>query len=497
MAGFAARPVPASAAEQIQPLCRIAVPYRRPAGAPKPSDVCFSSRSKHPQNDKDPHDSFRTASAFHATRFDWVYTQERAFVEQAKKGGYGFWCAINSMVPDAPGGGRTKGRLTDLDGNLVTAPWMRGWKGAAWGCVNSPPWRQSYLTWAKTCLDAGTDGFQMDDPPINYAAVRWGACFCDHCLNGFRAFLERKTTLEQRRSIRVPDVATFDYRAYLKEKGAPSGDAFAKWDGGTLKGLFTEFQKESVRTFYADMRAEIDKVAGRHVTFSSNNYDGRWTFPYDLFEFGMAELPGRNARPDRMYERFREARKRGKAQLFTLVSGDTGLTRRVIAHAYACGGHLIVPWDVYMGSDAARYFGKPEQYADLYKFVRDHAAFFDGYEDAAFAIPGLEDQRYAARPPVAVRSAAMVSAVVRAMPGNSKAPVVIHLVDWRDSTEPFDITLENRRFFAERMLTVTLLRPGKQTAKLTGTSQDGRTSVRVPALQPWCVLVVTPGATGN
>ncbi len=81
---------------------------------------------------------------------------------------------------------------------------------------------------------------QMDDPPINHTAVRWGACFCDHCLAGFRAFLEQKTTPKQRLDAGVQDVATFDYRAYLKEKGAPSGDAFAKWQGGALKSLFAD-----------------------------------------------------------------------------------------------------------------------------------------------------------------------------------------------------------------------------------------------------------------
>ena len=66
------------------PLAEVARPSSRPPGAPKYSDVCFSSRWFHPSNDKDPHDTFKTAKAFGATRFDWVYTLDPKFIGRAK-----------------------------------------------------------------------------------------------------------------------------------------------------------------------------------------------------------------------------------------------------------------------------------------------------------------------------------------------------------------------------------------------------------------------------
>ena len=119
----------------------------------------------------------------------------------------------------------------------------------------------------------------------------------------------------------------------------------------------------------------LDKHAGRHIPVSCNNYTGRWTFPYEMFDFGVAELPHREAQTTLIREKLIDARKRGKAQIFTYVSTDICETRRVIATCYANGGHLIVPWDVYLkytpeGSD--RYFGKPEEYSDLYGFVRQY-----------------------------------------------------------------------------------------------------------------------------
>ena len=55
-----------------------------------------------------------------------------------------------------------------------------------------------------------------------------------------------------------------------------------------------------------------------------------------------------------------------------------------IASLYALGGQVVVPWDVYDGNDAQgkgkRFFGAPDDYADLYAFVRAHPALFDNLE---------------------------------------------------------------------------------------------------------------------
>ena len=76
--------------------------------------------------------------------------------------------------------------------------------------------------------------------------------------------------------------------------------------------------------------------------------------------------------------------------------------------AYASGGHCMVPWDVYMPHNAPRYFGKPSDYADLTKFVRNYKRYFDGYSEAAVVaadaelaalestLPGLEAKLHVA-----------------------------------------------------------------------------------------------------
>jgi len=474
----------------VKRLHEIAAPRKLPPGAPKPSDVCFSSRWKHPRDDKDPHDTFRTAEAFHATRLVWVYTLDAEFAAEVKRRGYGLQAAINSLVPDFPAQTRERGRILDLDGHRIAAPWMRGWKGY-WGCVNSPDWRASYLATAKKCLDIGADCLQMDDPPCNLAAVAWGGCLCDHCVAAFREYLGKKATREELAKLGIEKLEAFDFRAFLKERNAPVGDAFARWND-PLKKHFAEFQRQSVAAFYAWVRPELDKHAGRRVPMSSNNYDARWSFPYDLFDFGMAELPARNATAAALHHKFQDAHARGKAQVFTFVSDDKALTRKVIATSYACGGHLIVPWDVYMGSNAARYYGKPEDYADLYKLVRDNAALFDGCEDAAIALPGVKDERYGKLPPIEVVGSRDVCAVVRAVPGQAAAPVVVHLVDWGKTPSPFRLALQTHRFFADGKLAATLLRPGQEPMPLRTAVKASQTLLDLPALGPWGIVVVAP-----
>ncbi len=485
-------------ASELPLLAKIATKAERPDGAPGLSSVCFSSRWIHPRNAKDTWDTFEVATAFHATDFVWTYSLDQRAVGRMKQLGGKVYLAINSLVPDEPGKNeRLQGRILDLDGNRITAPWMRGWKGSYWGCANSPQYRESYVAYAKRAVDAGTDGLQMDDPPMNVAAVRWGGCFCPRCMAGFRQYLKGQAAIADLAKWKIDSLDRFDYREYLKARQAPVGDAFARYDGGSLKRLFAAFQEQSVRAFYRDVRSQIDKHAGRHVVFSSNNYAGRWQFPYDLFEFGMAELPERDTNPNTINERFADARRRGKAQLFTLVpkasdGSEVALTRRVTAMSYACGGHLIVPWGVYTGSNSPRYYGKPEQYADLYKFVRDNSQFFDGYEDAAYLLPGLTDDRYPTEPPMSLSEAGDVAAIARAVPGKPEAPVVVHVVDWRDDPKAIAVKLRSRRFFARVSLQAELLRPGSPATRLACDTTDTHTSLEIPPLDPWGIVVVRP-----
>ena len=450
-------------------VSEIAVKAKRAPGAPRYSDVCFSPRWRRPMNADDPHDTFRDAKAFHATRFDWVYSNDPVWIAECRKRGYWFVGTLNTICPDAPGKStREKGRILDKNGKRVAAPGMRGWANPGyWGCVNSPDYRTTFLAHGKILIDGGINAIQMDDPDINYAAVKWGGCYCEHCRSK------------------------------------------AKKQGKTLPKDMMAFQKESTKEFYAFVRKELDKYAGRRIPWSSNNYDGRSGFPYDLFDYGTAELPHRSAKPDRLYRKISDEARSGRQQIYTFVSTDASLTRRVIATAYACGGHVIVPYDVYNGKEP-RIFGKPQEYGDLYGFVRAMTTFLDGFEDAAVSGKGIEESRYGPALPVQV-GVDNVYAFVRAEPGKADSSVVIHLVDWRESPQPFVLTLRKDCFFPGKEIAVTLCVPPQyeRDAHAKASEQDNYSSLRkkqtvqaavkgnsieipVPPLTPWGIIILDP-----
>jgi hypothetical protein len=176
--------------------------------------------------------------------------------------------------------------------------------------------------------------------------------------------------------------------------------------------------------------------------------------------------------------------------------------------AYAAGGHSMVPWDVYMPGDAPRYFGTPEQYADLFGFIRGNAEYLDGYEYAGALGAGLSCDLYGDEMPVELHGGGRVCAVLRALPGKVDAPVVVHLIDWSEEPQPFELSLSPGAFFGGRPLKVKLLKPATfdkarharaeqsqsygglvETAALEG----GYTAtLSLPAVTPWALLVIEP-----
>jgi hypothetical protein len=314
---------------------RALVPPARPRYAPRPSDVCFSARFVRPH-------ALEIAKAFGANRLDWCYSEDKAFYAQARAAGMKtIGGTLNTTLPDTLGGNtRRQGRILDINGNPVTAPWMRNWQGIFWGCVNSPAYRAIWLDSARASLAAGVDYFMVDDATMNTSAVDWGGCFCQYC------------------------------------------QAAAAAEGMDLKRDMKALQKLSVTRFHREMRTSVDRIAGRHITFASNNYRGSAAWPYNMFDFGMAEIDPPNCAPGAVAGMLRTAEMAGRPQVLTVVSDDVALNRRMAAWCYANGGHMLVPWDVYLGPAAAakgqeRLYAQPQDFAPIYNFARSMADLLD------------------------------------------------------------------------------------------------------------------------
>jgi hypothetical protein len=487
-----------NANDRAKRVYEIAVERTIPSGAPQYSDVCFSSRWQRPMNDSDPYDTFRDAASFFATRLDWVYSTNSDWIREAKARGFDYGGAVSTIMTDAPNvSTRLLGRLKDRDGNFVAR--TRWAQTEVWeGCVNHPGYRSAFLSFLKIKADAGADYIVMDDPDSNLNGIQFGACWCEACRDG------------------------------------------ARQQGMDLSVDMLDFQLLSVRRFFEDMRRELDAYAGRTISWASNNYQGSWHFPYHLFDFGIAEID--NVTPLKLVQGMEAAQQMNKAQVYIFRSDDNADYRRVIAGTYATGQHMMVPWDQWMGmTDGVRiprYFADPADFADLYGFVRGIATYLDGYEDAAYWGRQLRDQRYGFRwyhrPPITLSGGSgEIYAFTRAKPGDAAAPIVIHLVDWSDDSQPFRTVLQPMRLFPDQPVKISLLTPvkydeilhqgvienqdfsllvkreillaeainQKESENQTSVETDvggeivdprRRINLDIPALQPWGVLVIEP-----
>jgi len=501
-------------------ICEVAKPRKLPDGAPRASDVLMRSLSLHPRNARDPHDTWKALEDFHVSRLEWAYINNGDFIAKVKASGRRFGGAASAPSYIPPAGDKDwfeKVVIVNADGKPIIAPWKRKWNRTLWGCINNPELEHGYLAYLKLYISAGAQHMQRDEPEANYLATRWGGCFCHLCMRGFREFLRKKTTAEERTKLGIGNLETFDYGSHLKKQGAPVGDAFGRWKGGRLKQLFVQFQAEATLAFHQRTRKAIDAYAGRRVPISCNNGCRRWGDIQMQFDWAFGELSYGHATAVQIHNIMREAERRGRLQVVTMPKkGDQEnpeewlqRTRRTIAMATASGGHCMVPWDTFMPNNAPRYFGTPEQYADLYGFIRASAALLDGYEYAGAFGKGMKHKLYNDEPPVRLKAHAEVHAVVRARPGQKDAPVVIHLIDWAREPKAFTVEINPSRFFGDRPLKLRLLTPPTYDAKAHQQAErsrdysalsrnislalDADRMVKIPALAPWAMLLVEPG----
>ncbi len=157
----------------------------------------------------------------------------------------------------------------------------------------------------------------------------------------------------------------------------------------------------------------------------------------------MSELMFTSCDPVRLFRRHEVILKAGKAQIYHAPKANAGepmehmkpLTRAMIGYAYATGGWLAAPYDLFIGAGIPRYFGKPADYADLYGFIRANARYLDGFRTRC-----LRRRRGSAMKPrgTCLRiegGSGGVYAFARTKPDEPEAPIVIHLVDWGEELE--------------------------------------------------------------
>ena len=342
--------------------------------------------------------ALETAQSFHATHLLWVYGSETGFVRQAQRAGLFYQGTLNGLqgqsqaTTNRTNAGDASGRHEDLDGNKITPHWMVTFGPRTFtGCCNHPAFRKLFFEDAKRLAEAGVDAIHVDDWEMNASWVRHaGVCFCNACRSGFRAWLAAHHTSEALQSLGIADIAGFDYRDHLKANGVPDAAAYRKrLRDLPLTPAFIDFQVASMRAFYRDFRANLDLGSPRrYIPVSVNGLltplrSDRVLHGIDVIDFLHGES-SQNADYHTALEYVfggKIAEAAGITQVISPIPRSTARTRAAIATTYALGQPHLVPWDLYMGSDATgiqpRYFGTRDQYGDLYDFIHAHRAVLD------------------------------------------------------------------------------------------------------------------------
>lgn len=493
----------------------------KPPGAPRYGDVIMRTLRLRTASTTDERDTFQAMDAFHVTRLEWSYLTDEDAVRRIRESGRMFGGAISAPTYQPSPGERDwfdRVVIKDRTGAPIIAPWKRNWSRTLWGCMNNPELERGHVEAAMRYIDLGATVLQRDEPRGNVNAATWGGCFCSLCIDGFREYLERHVPVDQRRGLGLPpNLKEFDYGKHLAQMDAPVGDAFRRWDGGRLKELFEAFQMESTLAFHRRVRQELDSRAGRRVPISCNNGAHRWTEVEKRFDWAFGELSFSRAQPIPLFETFEHAARAKRLQVVTMpkslnpadLANPRHRIRPTIATAYALGGWCMVPWDVYMPGDTPRYFGRAEDYADMFGFVRGVAERLDGHELAAvggvFSYPSRSSSG-----PVVLPTGREIAATVRVKPNAPGSPAVIHLIDWSNDPQPFELAFRAEHIDPKRPLRARLLRPAPYQAGNQARAQETgdysslvetipleagyRSQWKIPALDPWGIVVVEPDA---
>jgi hypothetical protein len=365
---------------------------RATAGTPPPSglfqrgDVVFSCRSQRS-------DALAAVTAFRPDRLLWHYTSAADFVAACRAAGV---TTVQGAINSIAGASEPEAQARDLDGKPVIAPWMVAFDRVApwyWGCNNRPRFLALSVERAGKALGFGVDWMQFDDWGMVVSAHGWsGACFCDDCMRLFRADLAVNVPPATRQELGLEPLDRFDYREFLRRHGITAAATYlARRAGLPTTPLFEAFQRRSVRRFFSDLRQAVDAAAGRRVPFSVNTTLHRPGQRDNFLVDGVDFLEGETSPLDllNLVVPARVAEALGTWQVFSPIPSDVRTTRRAIATSYALGQPMLVPWDIYMGSDASgikpRYFGTVAEYGDLFDFVRRSRPLLDGLDTCASA----------------------------------------------------------------------------------------------------------------
>jgi len=294
-----------------------------------------------------------------------------------------------------------QGLCRDVEGNPYKVPWLTDHqhKGIPfwWCCTRQPLFRQYISERVVETVKAGADGVHIDDHLGTAGGLWQGGCFCERCVVEFRDYLKSLPQDELRKN-GIQDPGNFNYRQvvrdWLKENAGKKATQHPLWD------RWRNYQLSGAAQFMVELRALTARTAGHPEPMGANAglLWGPHLADFQSLDLFSAEIPhhaeARRFSDDPLVA-YRLADDVGRPLASTASGGDwafikeqnlPGLVQGWIALSYAAGHGLMAPnrqWCHTSEKGTHWYEGPKEKFAPLYRFVRQNATLFDGYENHA------------------------------------------------------------------------------------------------------------------
>jgi hypothetical protein len=289
-------------------------------------------------------------------------------------------------------------------GERLHVPWL--WdrsssdNTAYWFCTNDPRYRGYLCAQVALAARGGVDGVHIDDHLGAADTFKHGGCYCDYCMDGFRAYLRENVSAERLREAGVQDLDTFSYRDFVREwmDAAPDRQS----TDSPLAGEYRVYQLRATRAMMAELRALAEESAGHPLLFSGNvgvpgpehltDYQSLTHFTGEVSHEAERGLDEDNVSAIVAYQlatalnRPLLATGLGEDWAFIKANQRPELVRAWIAEAYAFGQFFMVPHRQWCHTEELGthwYEGTVEDYGAVYRFIYEHPFLFDGQESAA------------------------------------------------------------------------------------------------------------------
>jgi len=293
----------------------------------------------------------------------------------------------------------------DIEGKPIPVPWLfdhtHEGTPSYFGCTNHPAFQELCRQRVKEAMAGGADGLHVDDH-LGTASPAWwhGGGFCDHCMEGFREYLKVHASQEELQQAGVDSLDDFDYRNLVKKHASTREDFKKVQSKIPLYSLFRLFHVEAASEHTRSLGAIAAEAAGHPVLLSANacipsepHIHVLKNLTHVVCEVNQNAWSGTRDIAHAI-EAYALAASMGKPLAATASGWDWAyvydhhceeLVRFWIALAYAHGQRFMVPhpkkqWCFNQERGTHWYEAPIESYAPVYRFIRNHADCFDGYE---------------------------------------------------------------------------------------------------------------------